>query len=201
MKRRSLVITIGCVLLAGCGQLEQAQTPPAPTTPTRPTSPPRSVSTAVMQATAVQPKETAVPQPPKQQPTPEPPSSSPQPTRPSFAATPLAPLPPAAPAPGEQAPAIDPALAALIASARADLARRQSVAPDAIEVVEARAVTWPDPGLGCPQPGMIYKQVPVDGALIRLRANGAVFSYHSGNGKPPFLCDQKGAQPAKPPID
>jgi hypothetical protein len=74
--------------------------------------------------------------------------------------------------------------------AKADLARRRSVALDTIRVVEVLSVTWPDPGLGCPQPGMAYKQVPVDGLLIRLESDGQLFEYHSGGSKAPFLCEQ-----------
>ena len=74
--------------------------------------------------------------------------------------------------------------------AKADLARRRAVAPDTIRVVEVRTVTWPDPGLGCPQPGIAYKQVPVDGLLIRLESDGQLFEYHSGGSKAPFLCEQ-----------
>jgi hypothetical protein len=85
---------------------------------------------------------------------------------------------------------LDPALAGLVAGARADLAKRRGVALDAIEVVEARSVTWPDPGLGCPQPGMAYRQVPVDGVLICLRVDGMIFNYHGGGGRAPFLCEQ-----------
>ncbi len=78
----------------------------------------------------------------------------------------------------------------LIAQAVDDLAGRISVPVDQIEVLEARAVIWPDAGLGCPQPGMRYKQVPVDGALIRLRAGSRVYEYHSGGGRGLFLCER-----------
>lgn len=94
----------------------------------------------------------------------------------------------------QNAPSLEPQTAALVQGARADLAQRQAVAIDAVEVVEVRSVTWPDPGLGCPQPGVGYKQVPVDGLLIRLRVGGTVFNYHSGGRKAPFLCEQ----PQKP---
>jgi hypothetical protein len=78
-------------------------------------------------------------------------------------------------------------------AAKADLARRRAIAPEAIVVVEVRDVVWPDAGLGCPRPGMAYKQVPVDGLLIRLESGGQLFEYHSGGGKPPFLCEQPSA--------
>lgn len=84
----------------------------------------------------------------------------------------------------------DPDLKKLITQANGDLAGRVSVPVDQIEVLEARAVVWPDASLGCPQPGMRYKQVPVDGALIRLRANGQVYEYHRGGSRGLFLCEQ-----------
>ena len=86
------------------------------------------------------------------------------------------------------APAI--AQTAPVEAAKADLARRRAVAPDTIRVVEVRDVTWPDRGLGCPQPGMAYNQVQVDGLLIRLESGGQLFEYHSGGSKAPFLCEQ-----------
>jgi hypothetical protein len=57
-----------------------------------------------------------------------------------------------------------------------------------IEVVSSEAVTWNDGSLGCPQPGMAYVQVQVDGSLIRLRAGGRDYEYHSGGQRGPFLC-------------
>jgi hypothetical protein len=91
---------------------------------------------------------------------------------------------------GTAATPLDPGLARLAAGAQADLAKRRGVAIDAIEVVEVRSVTWPDPSLGCPQPGMAYRQVQVDGVLIRLRVDGKIFNYHGGSGRAPFLCEQ-----------
>lgn len=78
----------------------------------------------------------------------------------------------------------------LVALSRADLARRLSLDPAQIEVVDAASVTWPDGSLGCPQPGMMYTQVLVDGLRIRLRAGDQVYVYHSGGERPPFLCEK-----------
>ena len=73
--------------------------------------------------------------------------------------------------------------------ARADLAKRLGVDPSQVEVVGVSSVTWPDASLGCPQPGMVYTQVMVDGYRVRLRASGQVYEYHgSGSSRPPFLC-------------
>jgi hypothetical protein len=84
---------------------------------------------------------------------------------------------------------VDPALRPLVATAVNDLARRLGVDPAAITIVEARSVVWPDGSLGCPRPGMAYTQVQQDGALIRLRAQGRDFNYHSGGSRPVFLCE------------
>jgi hypothetical protein len=35
-----------------------------------------------------------------------------------------------------------------------------------------------------------YTQVQVEGLLIRLRVGKRVYEYHSGGGRPPFLCEQ-----------
>jgi hypothetical protein len=83
---------------------------------------------------------------------------------------------------------VDPALDPYVAIARADLAGRLAVPAESIEVVAATLVTWPDGSLGCPQPGMSYTQVPVDGAMIVLRAGDKDFGYHTGGQQGPFLC-------------
>ena len=72
----------------------------------------------------------------------------------------------------------------------ADLAARLSVDPSTITLVSAAFVVWPDKGLGCPQHGMEYLQVQVDGTLIELEAGGERYRYHSGEIRPPFLCER-----------
>jgi hypothetical protein len=76
----------------------------------------------------------------------------------------------------------------LVIQAKEDLAERLSIPIDQIEVLEATSVVWPDASLGCPQPDMRYKQVQVDGALIRLQGKGQVYEYHSGGTRGLFLC-------------
>src|SRR4051812_40757665 len=57
---------------------------------------------------------------------------------------------------------IDPALQPQIEIAQQDLGARLNFANWwEIEVLEARGVTWPDGGLGCPSPGLAYIQVLV----------------------------------------
>jgi len=70
----------------------------------------------------------------------------------------------------------------------ADLAKRLGIDQARIEVVEMRDVTWGDTSLGCPQPGIAYTQTLVSGSLIKLRAAGRDYHYHSGSGREPFYC-------------
>lgn len=96
---------------------------------------------------------------------------------------------------------MDTGLQNLIDKAVADLAQRVSIPATQITLVEATAVVWSDASLGCPQPGMAYAQVPEDGLLIRLRAAGQTYEYHSGGTRDPFLCVQTAKEPAPPQID
>ena len=75
-----------------------------------------------------------------------------------------------------------------------DLAQRESISADDIDVVSVEKVMWPDTSMGCPHPGMRYRQVPQDGLRIILRAQGSQHTYHSGGHRPPFLCDLKDAR-------
>jgi hypothetical protein len=95
-------------------------------------------------------------------------------------------------------PSIEPGLQPAIAQAQADLARHLQVSADQISVISAQSVTWPDRSLGCPQPGMSYLQVLVDGVLIRLRVGGQVYEYHGGGGRPLFLCERRPGAKAAP---
>jgi hypothetical protein len=103
---------------------------------------------------------------------------------PSFSATPVAPSDVVqSTLPGS---AIDPTTP-LVVAAVADLAGRLGVDPADVTVVAARAVTWGDSSLGCPQPGMQYLQRLVDGTLVILKAGGRTYEYHGGD--PLFLCE------------
>ncbi len=86
-------------------------------------------------------------------------------------------------------PQVDPNLQPLIAAAIADLGARLGIGREAIRVVSARALTWPNGALGCPQPGMAYADMLVEGTQVVLDAQGRQWSYHSGGSTPPFLCE------------
>jgi hypothetical protein len=85
----------------------------------------------------------------------------------------------------------DPGAAAVVQAAVQHLSARLGIPESAVTVVSVAAVTWPDTSLGCPQPGMRYTQVPVDGARIVLSADGREYAYHSGGSRPPFLCPNR----------
>ena len=76
----------------------------------------------------------------------------------------------------------------LVDQAIADLAERLNIEAASITAVSTNSVVWPDTSVGCPQPGMVYTQVTVDGALIVLSAGGMTYRYHSGGSRSPFLC-------------
>ena len=78
----------------------------------------------------------------------------------------------------------------LLIQAKEDLAVRLGISPNQIALLSYEELVWPDASLGCPQPGMAYIQVIQDGALIRLRAEGQVYDYHSGGNRGVFLCEE-----------
>jgi len=88
----------------------------------------------------------------------------------------------------------------LVEEAVADLADRLSLERAAIELLGFEQVTWPDASLGCPQPGMQYRQVPSDGYRILLKAQGREYAYHGDGRRGPFYCPAPAA-PAGPAAD
>jgi len=68
----------------------------------------------------------------------------------------------------------------LIESAKADLAQRLSIPASQIKAIETKESAWPDASLGCPQPGIVYAQIPTPGYIIKLEYAGDEFEYHVG---------------------
>ena len=71
----------------------------------------------------------------------------------------------------------------------ADAAERSGASLDAIEVVTAEQVTWPDGSLGCPEPGQMYTQALVDGYQVVVDAAGEELDYRVGSGGSFHLCE------------
>lgn len=102
------------------------------------------------------------------------------------------PSPAAAPAPP------DPALMAVVQAARADAAQRTGLAPQALALISAEAVTWSDGSLGCPQPGRMYTQALVPGYRVRLRGPDGELDYHASTRGAPVLCPAGRSAPPLP---
>ncbi len=86
----------------------------------------------------------------------------------------------------------------LVDMATANLAAKLGIEKTDIQVAEAGYVTWRDSSIGCPQPDMQYLQVITNGSRIVLKANGAVYNYHSGGSVPPSYCSKPATQKPLP---
>ena len=74
----------------------------------------------------------------------------------------------------------------------AEIARVAGIPVEQVTIVSAEPVTFPDGGLGCPVPGMVYVQVQVDGYKIIAEAGGKIYDYR-GTGPGKFrLCTTAG---------
>jgi hypothetical protein len=80
----------------------------------------------------------------------------------------------------------------IMANLVADAAERTGEDPDAIEIVQAAAVTWNDGALGCPEPGMFYTQALVDGYHVILRGGDDELDYRVTAGGGFRLCEGGG---------
>ena len=79
----------------------------------------------------------------------------------------------------------------ILADIVADAAQRAGVDAGGVSVVNATPRTWSDGSLGCPQPGMYYTQVLVDGYQVVVSAGGREYDYRAGGGR--FRLCERGA--------
>ncbi len=75
-----------------------------------------------------------------------------------------------------------------VAAAKQDLIGRLQVDESAIEVLEVKAVQWPDGSLGCPQEGMVYTQAIVNGGQVILGVDDRVYDYRIDDQGNATLC-------------
>lgn len=61
-----------------------------------------------------------------------------------------------------------------------------------IEVIMAKAVTWNDGSLGCPEPGMMYTQALVDGYQVVVRSADQELDYRVGRNGAFAICEGGG---------
>jgi hypothetical protein len=71
-----------------------------------------------------------------------------------------------------------------------DLAARLEVTAEAVTLVRAKFVVWPDGSLGCPQPGFVYTQALVPGYRVVLQVGGQDYDYRVGQGGYFVLCER-----------
>jgi len=96
--------------------------------------------------------------------------------------------PQVAPAPGRPGLTGSPQLGVLMEAVRLNLSTEIDVPLGEITIVSAEPMTWPNAALGCPQEGMAYAEVLVEGALITLEAAGQQYTYHTGGTGNFVLC-------------
>ena len=80
-----------------------------------------------------------------------------------------------------------------------DLLERLGVSREAIVVEQAGVVVWRDGSLGCPQPGMMYTQAPVDGYWVVLRSGSQEFDYRASRSGYFALCERGLSLPGTTP--
>lgn len=81
----------------------------------------------------------------------------------------------------------------------ADLVQRTGAERQDIQVVRAQTVTWSDGALGCPQKGMFYIQVLINGYWVVLQVDGLEYDYRVSDTGHFTLCEGKGSPPISPP--
>jgi hypothetical protein len=88
---------------------------------------------------------------------------------------------PVTPGPGSPGSGSGSLTPAIVDPIIADAASRANVPVSEVTLISAEAVTWPDGGLGCPLPGMVYPQVVVDGYQVIVKAGGKSYDYRGSS--------------------
>lgn len=83
----------------------------------------------------------------------------------------------------------------MAAPAIEDLAGRLGVPVEAVEVVDAVEIEWPDASLGCPAPDFAYAQVLTDGTQLTLQVGDQTYDYRGRTPETMFLCGPDGPVP------
>jgi hypothetical protein len=68
------------------------------------------------------------------------------------------------------------------------VAAEVNLAPEAVTVVGIEPVDWPDAGLGCPLPGMVYLQKVTPGFRVTLSAAGTEYAVHMDEAGTAIIC-------------
>lgn len=98
------------------------------------------------------------------------------------------PTPQVAPAPGRPGDAPPAAQGLLLEAAILDLSAHLGTAEAAITFISVEPITWPNAALGCPEPGVAYAEVMVEGSRMTLEAGGERYFYHTDGTSQYILC-------------
>ena len=79
----------------------------------------------------------------------------------------------------QSTPATGEVPAELLENIIADLITSENLDRDAITVIQAESVTWPDGSLGCPKTGSMYTMALVKGYRVLLQSGGLKFDYRA----------------------
>ena len=82
----------------------------------------------------------------------------------------------------------------------ADAAKRFKVAESAVVLVQAEKLVWSDSALGCPEPGVMYTQVLVDGFRVVAKTSAGSFTYNTDSGGRVVICGTRGIKKDTPPV-
>jgi hypothetical protein len=90
---------------------------------------------------------------------------------------------------------VPPVASKAVNQARADLATRLNVPIYLVQLVSAEEINWPNTGLGCPKPGMMYAQVITPGFKLTFQVDDQLYTYHGDYTGYAFLCEQGQQEP------
>ncbi len=79
----------------------------------------------------------------------------------------------------------------------ADAAKRFKVAENSVVLTGGEQVTWSDGSLGCPQPGMLYTQMLVEGFRVIAKTPQGQLTYHTDSRGNAIICGPSATGPAK----
>src|SRR6476646_6021309 len=73
------------------------------------------------------------------------------------------------------------------------------VSREQLVIVRAQSVIWSDGSLGCPEPGMMYTQILVNGYWVVIEAAGQKYDFRAGSAGNFRLCPGgQGKPPSRP---
>jgi hypothetical protein len=104
-----------------------------------------------------------------------------------------------APTIGETSPVKGEVPQTILESILKEAAALAKVDREEIKIVRAESVVWSDGSLGCPEPGMMYTQVLVNGYWVVIEAAGKTYDYRVGSGGSFRLCPPGQGQPPSQP--